>query len=81
MKLRKSNEKIEAIKRKRMGAGFFPLQDMAECMSSRGAKITRQTYRNKEVGATKFNTDEIEVLADVFGMSLRDAIHFFNDAD
>lgn len=77
----KPKEKIIEIKKKRCSHGYFSGKDMVWMFSGYGIKMTRQTYLNKETGYTKFNIDEIQVLATEFGMDLQDVIHLFNDWD
>ena len=78
---RKSEEKLIEIKKKRCSHGYFTCEDMAKAFRDNGIKMTRQTYSNKETGRTKFNVDEIRVLAKIFEMDLQSVIHLFNDAD
>lgn len=77
----KTEEKITEIKKLRCSKGYFSARSMAEMFADHGITMTRQTYTNKETGKTKFNVDEMMVLAGVFGMDLISAVKFFNEAN
>lgn len=81
MNKRKPQEKIDAIKRTRMGAGYYAGRHMVDMFHEHGIDMTRQSYSNKETGASKFTVDEIRVLSKVFKMPIENAIRLFNDWD
>ena len=74
----KPKEKILEIKKHRSSFGYFSAIDMVKMFDEHGITMSRQTYSNKETGRSKFNVGEIQVLAEVFNMSLDEAIRFFN---
>lgn len=58
--------------------GYFSAESIAQEMTKRGVKASKNSYLAKENGKARFSIDDIKVLAEILDLSIEEAVDSFS---